>query len=100
MNILYICADPGIPIRGAKGASIHVRALTDAFAAQGHLVTLLAPRAGDGIAPNAQLVQVPSRLIATKNLPPDVREFLAMQIANAIVRAGRELTARAHFGVI
>ena len=100
MNILYICADPGIPIRGAKGASIHVRALTDAFAAQGHLVTLLAPRAGDGIAPNAQLVQVPSRLIATKNLPPDVREFLAMQIANAIVRAGLELTAREHFGLI
>lgn len=100
MNILYICADPGIPIRGAKGASIHVRALTDAFAAQGHRVTLLTPRAGDGIAPNAQVVQVPSRLIATKNLPPDVREFLAMQITDAIVRAGLELTSRERIGLI
>ncbi|MBI5301086.1 MAG: glycosyltransferase [Chloroflexi bacterium] len=94
MNILYICADPGIPIRGAKGASIHVRAMIDAFAALGHRVTLITPRAGDGIAPNAQVVEVASRLFDTKNLSADTREFLAMQIADASVRAGLALIAR------
>lgn len=61
MNILYICADRGIPIRGHKGAAIHVRALTDAFARAGHHVTILTPRPGaaDGPALQADIREVP-----------------------------------------
>ena len=29
MRILYVCADRGIPLRGNKGASVHVRAITE-----------------------------------------------------------------------
>jgi glycosyltransferase involved in cell wall biosynthesis/thiamine kinase-like enzyme len=61
MNILYICADAGIPIRGHKGAAVHVRALTDAFVRAGHSVTIVTPRPGpvDGPAPLADLIVVP-----------------------------------------
>ncbi len=58
MNILYLCADPGIPVRGHKGASVHVRAMCAAFARAGHAVTLVAARLGpdDGPQPAAHLV--------------------------------------------
>lgn len=61
MNILYVCADAGIPIRGHKGAAVHVRALTDAFVRAGHHVTILTPQPGpaEGPAPLAELVVVP-----------------------------------------
>ena len=61
MNILYLSADRGIPIRGHKGAAVHVRSLTEAFARLGHNVTILTPRPGpaDGPVPAAQLIEVP-----------------------------------------
>jgi glycosyltransferase involved in cell wall biosynthesis len=48
MNILYVCADRGIPVLGNKGASVHVRSLTAAMARLGHKVTLAARRWGEG----------------------------------------------------
>jgi glycosyltransferase involved in cell wall biosynthesis len=42
MKILYLCPDPGIPVLGRKGASVHVRELIGAFARAGHRVTLAA----------------------------------------------------------
>ncbi len=58
MNVLYLCADPGIPVRGHKGAAVHVRAMCAAFARAGHAVTLVAARLGpdDGPAPAARLI--------------------------------------------
>ncbi len=44
MRLLYACTDPGIPVDGGKGASIHVRALCRALVAEGHAVTLAAAR--------------------------------------------------------
>ena len=43
MRILYICPDLGIPVLGRKGASVHVRSLSNAFARAGHSVVLAAP---------------------------------------------------------
>lgn len=42
MKILCLCPDPGIPVLGHKGASVHVRELIGAFARAGHRVTLAA----------------------------------------------------------
>ncbi|NOS69506.1 MAG: glycosyltransferase family 4 protein [Verrucomicrobia bacterium] len=42
MNILYICADAGIPVLGRKGAAVHVREMCGAFARARHRVTLAA----------------------------------------------------------
>jgi glycosyltransferase involved in cell wall biosynthesis len=48
MNVLYVCADRGIPLLGGKGASVHVRAVTSAMQAIGHRVTLAVRRLDSG----------------------------------------------------
>ncbi|MFD2236914.1 glycosyltransferase family 4 protein [Aureimonas populi] len=50
MHIAYVCADPGIPVFGAKGASVHVQDMVRAMRRLGHEVTLIARRLG-GTAP-------------------------------------------------
>ena len=50
MNVLYVCADRGISVRGHKGASVHVRAVTEALQRLGHSVTV-AVRRVDGTNP-------------------------------------------------
>lgn len=46
MQLAYVTADHGIPVFGAKGASIHVREMVNAFSQVGHDVRLLAARCG------------------------------------------------------
>ena len=50
MRIAYVCTDPGIPVFGSKGASIHVQAVLGELSRAGHELHLLTPRAG-GYAP-------------------------------------------------
>ncbi len=44
MKILYLCTDPGVPVLGRKGASVHVRSFVAALVRAGHSVVLAAPR--------------------------------------------------------
>jgi len=46
MRILYLCADPGIPFWGTKGASIHVRAFARSMEEAGHEVHAVVARQG------------------------------------------------------
>ena len=48
MRILYLCADPGIPLLGGKGASVHVRSVTEALRRNGHDVVLVYSTIGSG----------------------------------------------------
>ncbi|MBV5260095.1 glycosyltransferase family 4 protein [Synechococcus moorigangaii CMS01] len=57
MKIAYVCADPGIPVFGCKGASIHVQEMIRGFRHQGAMVTLVAARLGGE--PPADLADVP-----------------------------------------
>ncbi|ANV84211.1 glycosyl transferase family 1 [Picosynechococcus sp. PCC 7003] len=57
MKIAYVCADPGIPVFGCKGASIHVQEMIRAFQNQGATVTLFAARLGGE--PPADLADLP-----------------------------------------
>src|SRR5215469_16761854 len=53
MNILYVCADRGIPLCGNKGASAHVRAITGALQRNGHAVVVVTRNVGgDNQAPD------------------------------------------------
>lgn len=56
MRIAYICADPGIPVFGCKGCSIHVQEVIRTLIQQGHKVELFAVRWGDK--PPSDLVSV------------------------------------------
>ena len=51
MRIAYVSADPGVPVYGRKGASIHVQEVIRALLARGIDVELLAARTG-GPAPS------------------------------------------------
>jgi len=46
MRIAYICADPGVPVFGTKGCSIHVQEIVRAMLARGDEVELFVARAG------------------------------------------------------
>ncbi|MBI5836443.1 MAG: glycosyltransferase family 4 protein [Candidatus Eisenbacteria bacterium] len=55
MKILYVNSDPGVPLYGSKGASVHLRSMAGALARAGHEVRVLSerlgpkpPMAGDG----------------------------------------------------
>jgi len=89
MNILYLCADRGIPVRGHKGAAVHVRAMCDAFAEAGHQVTLLTPRFGveEGPMPRAELIKVPLPPCGKHNLDEAVRRDRQSQAYNAVLYA-------------
>jgi glycosyltransferase involved in cell wall biosynthesis len=61
-RIAYVCADPGIPPDGHKGASVHFRALAAAFARNGVELDVFVARDGDvsGLRPHrARTVPVP-----------------------------------------
>lgn len=51
MRIVYVCADPGIPVRGGKGASVHVRSVTTELARRGHDVIVACAALGSGNPP-------------------------------------------------
>lgn len=48
MNILYLSTDPGIPLPGLKGASIHVHQMSRALQQEGASVHVVAARGGEG----------------------------------------------------
>jgi glycosyltransferase involved in cell wall biosynthesis len=50
MRIAYVCADPGVPVFGCKGASVHVQEVIRALSRRGAHVELFATRIG-GAAP-------------------------------------------------
>ena len=45
-RLLFLTADPGVPVLGHKGASIHLRELCAAFAEAGVDVHIASPRIG------------------------------------------------------
>jgi glycosyltransferase involved in cell wall biosynthesis len=49
MRVAYVCADPGVPVFGTKGASVHVQELIRAFRRAGARVELMATRFGGDV---------------------------------------------------
>ncbi|GLY16977.1 glycosyl transferase [Kineosporia sp. NBRC 101677] len=48
MRVVYVCSDPGIPVFGTKGASLHVRAVLGELLRRGCEVHLICARRGEG----------------------------------------------------
>ncbi|GAB4426380.1 MAG: glycosyltransferase family 4 protein [Anaerolineae bacterium] len=85
MRIAYICADPGIPVFGRKGASIHVQEVLRGLRQQGAAVELFATRF-DGAAP-PDLQDIPLH-----PLPPIGKGEIARREQSALA-ANHELRA-------
>jgi glycosyltransferase involved in cell wall biosynthesis len=85
MRVVYVCADPGVPVFGSKGSSVHVQSILRAFLRLGARVDLLATRAG-GRRPSGledvRLHRLPSVLPGA----PERRERAA-QAANGALEA-------------
>lgn len=77
MRIAYICADPGIPVFGQKGCSIHVQEIIRALRYQGVTVDLFASRA-EGTPP-LDLVD-----LTVQSLPPIPRGDQALREKTAL----------------
>ncbi len=65
-KLLYVSADRGVPVRGAKGASIHVRSVVRALRDKGVGTVVLTTRRGPGDGPEPLVTVVESR---TRGLP-------------------------------
>ena len=63
MRVAYVCADPGLPVFGRKGGSVHVQEVVRGLRRGGHSVELLATRRGG--APPADLAD-----LRMTSLPP------------------------------
>lgn len=82
MRIAYVCADRGIPVFGAKGASVHIQEMMDAFGALGHEVRALAARRGAAPACALSVEEVGSPALSGLDRP--AKERAAMAQARAI----------------
>lgn len=84
MRVAYVCADPGVPVFGAKGASVHVQEVVTSLCRAGAAVHLFAARR-DGPVPDA-LRDVPVTPLPCPQGDPAAREQ-AGQRANADLSA-------------
>lgn len=87
MRLAYISLDPGVPVFGQKGCSVHVQEISRAFQKQGYEIHLFSPRIG-GDAPadltNIKLHPLPplpkgdlaTREEAAQNLNIDLKQAL------------------------
>lgn len=79
MRLAYVCADPGIPVFGQKGCSIHVQEVIRALRQQGAAVELFAVRLGGN--PPADLADL--KVHRLPSVPPGeaaMREQIALSI--------------------
>ena len=89
MRIAYVCLDPGIPVFGTKGASVHIQEVVREYRRRGHDVTVYATRRGSDVPDDLAELRVVDVPITTHD--EEERER-AQQAASAsvsdMVRAG------------
>lgn len=90
-RIAYVCTDPGIPVFGSKGASVHVQAVVRELRRRGAEVHLVAARIGADLPRDLDGVVV-HELPTIEGAPGIVREQSAQQSA----RAAADVLARLH----
>jgi glycosyltransferase involved in cell wall biosynthesis len=93
MRLLYLSADPGVPVLGHKGASVHVRALVCALTARGASVVLASPRT----APEGEQLDAPVELVPIAPVLPKAHAGVA-SLRTAVERQAVEIlgVARQH----
>ena len=93
MRIAYICCDPGIPVFGTKGASVHIQEVVRELRAAGHEVVLYALRSGEHVP--ADLADLELHLETVANVSPAEREQeqvrAAQRIASQVIADGADL---------
>lgn len=88
MRVAYVCADPGVPVFGRKGCSVHVQEVIRAMREEGAEVELFASRFGGN--PTADLKDIRCREL------PCVRQGAVGIREQAALRANPELSRVLH----
>ncbi|MCA9241790.1 MAG: glycosyltransferase family 4 protein, partial [Planctomycetales bacterium] len=84
MRVAYVCCDPGIPVYGAKGCSLHVQEILRALVARGAEVELFAVRVGGAPPVGLESVRVCQAHVAKHRNSGDREQ--------ALVNAGERVT--------
>ncbi|MEX5234259.1 glycosyltransferase family 4 protein [Kocuria arenosa] len=95
MRLAYVCADPGVPVFGTKGASVHVQEILRAWRARGAEVSLYATRVGDDVPDDladVPVVHVPVPAAPSGPAPARVARVAARERAQAA--AARRIAER------
>jgi glycosyltransferase involved in cell wall biosynthesis len=113
MRLLYVNADPGIPFHGSKGASVHVRRVTEALSRHVDSVEVVATRTGrpaaasppaNGVAAPETAggirILVPEPSVAPRLDGPAAREADALLRDEALARVLDDRLARGDVDVI
>ncbi len=82
-RIAYICADPGVPVFGCKGSSVHVQEIVRAMARTGAQVMLFARKFGGAVPPGLEDVECLG-LPGVQEKEPAQREQALIQ-SNALI---------------
>lgn len=91
MRVLYLSADPGVPVLGHKGASVHLRELCAALVQAGAEVHIASPR----IAPEGDVLTGPAELHGIDPVLPKSHDWATTTDAVAAqADAVRELAER------
>src|SRR5215207_4719503 len=86
MRVAYVCADPGVPVFGHKGCSVHVREVCSTMREAGCDVTLFAARRGGDAPKSLQDLPVVA-LPAPSSRLPEERELEALAANEEVMRA-------------
>jgi alpha-maltose-1-phosphate synthase len=94
LRVAYLCADPGVPAFGTKGASVHVQEIVRAWRARGASVHLYCTRLGDEVPADLRdlpvtHVEVPGGLDAGER--EHAQERVAAQLADAVLADGADV---------
>lgn len=109
VNVAYLNADPGIPLHGAKGSSVHVRQMLAALASRVDRVTALCARVnprgasgsnGDPTSPAPYDALSLAPVTEESAAKPELPELHAMGLNDAAEGALDELAARGRLDVI
>ncbi|UKA53972.1 glycosyltransferase family 4 protein [Arthrobacter sp. FW305-BF8] len=90
MRVAYVCADPGVPVFGTKGSSVHLQEIARAWRRAGAEVTVYCTRAGAGRPPDLAdlaVVELPPRPADGEERERAIDEAAA-GLADAVIRDG------------
>lgn len=92
-RVAYFCADPGVPVFGTKGASVHVQEIVRAMRARGWAVTVYCVRRGEDVPDD--LRDLPVVTIPVPKGPTAAREVAitetSIALAQRAIRDGFDL---------
>lgn len=93
MRVAYVCADPGIPVFGRKGASIHVQEVVRALRKLGCDVELFVARLDGAVPPGLEGLRIHRLPVPIKGLDAAAREQAALAANDSLTLALERSTA-------